>query len=168
MSEAAAWTDARIEELKRLWGEGFSASQIARALGGAITRNSVLAKIHRLKNAGDPLLERRTTSPTPRERIIRTNTPRPAVPKPRPAPDEPLPLAREDGAPVTLDNCRHDECRWPHGDGENFRICDHKIEEGFAHPYCAFHLMRSSAGKASEPYRGKWRGDFHPAKRAFG
>ena len=41
------WTEERIAELKRLWSEGFSASQIAERLGG-ITRNAVIGKAHRL------------------------------------------------------------------------------------------------------------------------
>jgi GcrA cell cycle regulator len=42
-----AWTDDRVEILKKLWGEGQSASQIAKELGG-VTRNAVIGKVHRL------------------------------------------------------------------------------------------------------------------------
>ena len=42
-----SWTDERVELLKRLWGEGQSASQIAKELGG-VTRNAVIGKVHRL------------------------------------------------------------------------------------------------------------------------
>lgn len=42
-----AWTDDRVETLKRMWGEGASASQIAKELGG-VTRNAVIGKVHRL------------------------------------------------------------------------------------------------------------------------
>lgn len=42
-----AWTDDRVEKLKAMWGEGQSASQIAKALGG-VTRNAVIGKVHRL------------------------------------------------------------------------------------------------------------------------
>ena len=42
-----AWTDERVETLKRMWGEGASASQIAKELGG-VTRNAVIGKVHRL------------------------------------------------------------------------------------------------------------------------
>ena len=37
-----SWTDERVEILKKLWGEGQSASQIAKELGG-VTRNAVIA-----------------------------------------------------------------------------------------------------------------------------
>src|SRR5262245_51840909 len=46
-----SWTDERVEQLKRLWSEGLSASQIAAELGG-ITRNAVIGKVHRLGLSG--------------------------------------------------------------------------------------------------------------------
>jgi len=42
-----SWTDERVEKLKELWGDGMSASQIAKILGG-VTRNAVIGKVHRL------------------------------------------------------------------------------------------------------------------------
>lgn len=42
-----AWTNERVEELKNLWSEGLSASQIAKRLGD-VTRNAVIGKVHRL------------------------------------------------------------------------------------------------------------------------
>ena len=47
----ANWSEDRVEQLKSLWTEGLSASQIARALGG-VTRNAVIGKVHRLGLAG--------------------------------------------------------------------------------------------------------------------
>ncbi|MEM7731365.1 MAG: GcrA family cell cycle regulator [Pseudomonadota bacterium] len=42
-----SWTEERVETLKKMWAEGQSASQIAKALGG-VTRNAVIGKVHRL------------------------------------------------------------------------------------------------------------------------
>ena len=42
-----SWSDERVEKLKKMWGEGQSASQIAKELGG-VTRNAVIGKVHRL------------------------------------------------------------------------------------------------------------------------
>ncbi|MBZ0129683.1 MAG: GcrA cell cycle regulator [Rhodobacteraceae bacterium] len=42
-----SWTDERVETLKTMWGDGKSASQIAKELGG-VTRNAVIGKVHRL------------------------------------------------------------------------------------------------------------------------
>jgi len=42
-----SWNEERVEKLKKMWGEGQSASQIAKELGG-VTRNAVIGKVHRL------------------------------------------------------------------------------------------------------------------------
>lgn len=47
-----SWTDERVDLLSRLWLDGKSASQIAAALGGGLTRNAVIGKVHRLGLAG--------------------------------------------------------------------------------------------------------------------
>lgn len=46
-----SWTDDRVEQLKKLWESGLSASQIAAELGN-ITRNAVIGKVHRLGLSG--------------------------------------------------------------------------------------------------------------------
>ncbi len=71
-----AWTDDRVELLKKMWGEGQSASQIAKELGG-VTRNAVIGKVHRLG------LSNRTT--TGAKADAKTATPKkPAKPKAAP------------------------------------------------------------------------------------
>lgn len=40
------WTDQQVDELRRLWDSGMSASQTAAAMN--ITRNAVIGKLHRL------------------------------------------------------------------------------------------------------------------------
>lgn len=47
-----SWTDERVEQLKKMWLEGLSASQIAAELGDGVTRNAVIGKVHRLKLSG--------------------------------------------------------------------------------------------------------------------
>ena len=42
-----SWTDERIDQLKKMWSEGATASQIADTLGG-VSRNAVIGKAHRL------------------------------------------------------------------------------------------------------------------------
>ncbi|WP_102961135.1 GcrA family cell cycle regulator [Mangrovicella endophytica] len=44
-----SWNDERVDLLRRLWTEGLSASQIADRLGGGVSRNAVIGKVHRLK-----------------------------------------------------------------------------------------------------------------------
>lgn len=57
-----AWTESRVELLRKLWAEGLSGRQIAEQLGGT-TRNAVIGKVHRL---GLP----RRAEPTRRMRSI--------------------------------------------------------------------------------------------------
>ncbi|MGZ2410996.1 GcrA cell cycle regulator [Sphingomonas sp. F9_3S_D5_B_2] len=42
-----SWTDERIDQLKKMWANGATASQIADELGG-VSRNAVIGKAHRL------------------------------------------------------------------------------------------------------------------------
>lgn len=51
MSGWNRWTEDRVEALKRLWADGYSASQIAAELGG-VTKNGVIGKVHRLGLSG--------------------------------------------------------------------------------------------------------------------
>ena len=53
-----SWTDERVDLLRKMWGEGQSASQIAKELGG-VTRNAVIGKVHRLG------LSNRAATPAP-------------------------------------------------------------------------------------------------------
>ncbi|MEC9197159.1 MAG: GcrA family cell cycle regulator [Pseudomonadota bacterium] len=87
-----SWTDERVELLKKMWGEGQSASQIAKELGG-VTRNAVIGKVHRLglsnrtaaanSSAASPQTEAKAAAPKPK-----------AEPKPKPAP-KPEPVKAE-------------------------------------------------------------------------
>ena len=79
-----SWTNERVELLKKMWGEGQSASQIAKELGG-VTRNAVIGKVHRLglsnRNSG-------TSKPAaePKEKPAAAPKPAAAAPKPKPQP----------------------------------------------------------------------------------
>ena len=42
------WIDERVEILRRMWADGFSASLIAAELGYGISRNAVIGKAMRL------------------------------------------------------------------------------------------------------------------------
>jgi GcrA cell cycle regulator len=42
------WSDADIRTVKTMWRNGATATEIAAALGGSVTRGAVLGKIHRL------------------------------------------------------------------------------------------------------------------------
>ena len=89
-----AWTDDRVELLKNMWGEGKSASQIAKELGG-VTRNAVIGKVHRLG-----LSNRATPAKTAKEKPAPKN---PAQPKTASRPYvKPSPAAEMAKKPVSL------------------------------------------------------------------
>src|SRR6056297_1234668 len=84
-----SWNDERVDLLKKMWGEGQSASQIARELGG-VTRNAVIGKVHRL---GLSNRNGAAEGPRPEEPV--------AIPEPVPEPEpvaavpEPEPVQAE-------------------------------------------------------------------------
>jgi len=69
------WTEQRIEILRKLWGQGQTASQIAALLGG-ISRNAVIGKAHRLGLTGRPSpIKREAGAPKRRSRASQPQAP---------------------------------------------------------------------------------------------
>ena len=139
------WSDDRVEQLKSLWTEGLSASQIARALGG-VTRNAVIGKVHRLGLAG-------RASPSRSERPRVAMSPKPAsmrshVPAAPVVEEDPLQL--EDGNFATVLTISDRMCRWPIGDpsATEFHFCGRAPKSGS--PYCEAH-----ARKAYQPQQAR-------------
>nr|WP_319247561.1 GcrA family cell cycle regulator [uncultured Celeribacter sp.] len=87
-----SWTDERVELLKKMWGEGQSASQIAKELGG-VTRNAVIGKVHRLglsNRAGSGAAAK--PAPAPKAKPAAAAAPKPkAEAKPKAAQPAPKP-----------------------------------------------------------------------------
>ena len=139
------WTDEKCEELKRLWAEGYSASDIAKQLGIGVTRSGVLGKVMRLQ------LEKRKSAefkpgpprpPRPSKAMLRR-----AVfisPVARPEPEPPAPSRQKPRMRrLQLMQLQDHHCRWPYGDpyGRPFYFCAADREPGV--PYCAFHMTRA-------------------------
>lgn len=152
-----AWTDERVDELKKLWTEGLSASQIAARLGG-VTRNAVIGKVHRLglsgrantshikiirpkrKNPGLAQKPARAGAPSFGSVAIKTHF------EPAYEPDLSVflqPRAEDLAVPpenrVTMATLTECSCRWPIGDpaSADFYFCGQKKVPGT--PYCEFH-----------------------------
>jgi GcrA cell cycle regulator len=148
-----AWTDERVELLKKLWGEGLSASQIAGRLG-SVTRNAVIGKVHRLGLSGRATTSRmKSHRPRPRmaaKRMAKSRFSQLGNPAFRAlyaeaevyqAPVEELVIpANERKYIQTLTEC---SCRWPIGDPQaaDFHFCGKKKVPGL--PYCEFHARRA-------------------------
>lgn len=147
-----AWTDERVELLKKLWSEGLSASQIAGRLGG-VTRNAVIGKVHRLGLSGRATSSR-SSVPRPRRNHVPRQNRAPSLTfgtrgnvalkptyeaefEPMPAPIEELVIPFNERASILT--LKESMCRWPIGDPseENFHFCGRK--KGGANPYCEHH-----------------------------
>ncbi|MEJ8563210.1 GcrA family cell cycle regulator [Yoonia sp. GPGPB17] len=100
-----SWTDERVETLKKMWGEGQSASQIAKELGG-VTRNAVIGKVHRLGLSNRAGSGGSAAKPAPKEKAAAPAKPvvKPA-PKPKAAPASTPPKEEpeldENGIPIS-------------------------------------------------------------------
>jgi GcrA cell cycle regulator len=143
------WTEERVEQLKKLWSDGFSASQIAAEIG-SVTRNAVIGKIHRLGLSGrgktKAALPARGRKPARAPMgVAQPSAPTPAVVAPAPLSIEPTPLANFDDVVVPIAQCvtimelRESMCRWPMGDPTKpeFRFCGARSVTGL--PYCTHH-----------------------------
>ncbi len=86
-----SWTDDRVETLKKMWGEGQSASQIAKELGG-VTRNAVIGKVHRLG------LSNRATTASPAKADVKAKPTPKTEPKIKAKPVEEKPELRTEPA----------------------------------------------------------------------
>lgn len=137
------WTEERVDQLKSLWTDGLSASQIARVLGEGITRNAVIGKVHRLGLAG-----RATAARVDRLRLPSTPRLAPRLREPEPPVLEEEPLKLEDGSLVGVLAISDRMCRWPIGDpgAEEFHFCGRSPKSGS--PYCEAH-----ARKAYQPHQ---------------
>lgn len=149
-----SWTDERVEQLRKLWMDGLSASQIAGQLGSGVTRNAVIGKVHRLGLSG------RVKTPStakPRSRSTQPRQPRTprrsggggvhgnnalayqsrpyAQPAMRPLEEIVVPMSN----PITIMELKETTCRFPLGDPStpDFRYCGGKSDAGI--PYCPFH-----------------------------
>lgn len=154
------WTDERVELLRKLWSEGLSASQIAAQLG-AVTRNAVIGKVHRLK-----LSSRGRAAPAPTRQkkapqagTIKTATRTVSMGRPvtasigatalqaqfdaepvvryhvRPVENVVVPISRR----LQLVQLSERTCKWPNGDplSEDFSFCGNDSAD--TGPYCGYH-----------------------------
>lgn len=144
------WTEDRVEQLKKLWESGLSASQIAAELGN-ITRNAVIGKVHRLGLSGRA---KSPSSAAPRQRKARPAPQMMRISRPMSRGNtalahafdveaEPDPVAFDNVVPMSqrlsLLELTEATCHWPVGDpgSAEFFFCGGKSLTGL--PYCAHH-----------------------------
>ena len=134
-----SWTEERVAVLRKLWGEGKTAAEIAKELGG-VTRNAVIGKAHRLKlsNRLSPIQQNPKKVAKPKTAAPAANEEKPAAPKkrtPKPA-NMDIPFT---GKGVKLADIKEKMCRWPIGDPQedDFKFCGCTKAPGL--PYCEDH-----------------------------
>jgi len=153
-----AWTEEKTEQLKKLWAEGHTASQIARMLGEDISRNAVIGKAHRLNLAG------RTQSRMISSPRINNNQYQPKkgaiqrkIRRPRGLRAIVIEKDFEPENPTTLENLTDKTCRWPigHPDEKDFYFCGRSpMDERI---YCKLHVLHAyqpRGQKGEEPQKG--------------
>ena len=140
------WTEERIAQLRSLWEQGLSASQIGLRI--AKTRSAVLGKVHRLALPTRPpptKPHQATKAPAaaprqvpPRQAPKRQRPPRTTTPIPD---AQALPAASEPPRQVAGDGCA-----WPIGEPRRpgFRFCGAERQPGRS--YCAGHVRIAYIG----------------------
>jgi GcrA cell cycle regulator len=135
-----SWTDERVALLKRLWGEGKTAAEIASELGG-ITRNAVIGKAHRLKlsNRVSPIQQnKKPTAPVAKPVVMVEKKIRQTLEQ------------DNNRTGISMLELGNQMCRWPFGDPreEKFSFCGDGCVPGL--PYCDRHAKTAyqAAGRA--------------------
>lgn len=134
------WTKAREDELRDLYSQGLSSSQIARAMGG-LSRNAVIGKVHRmgLNPKGGGRKDRVSipvTMPSPElKSVVATKQTAPApIPKS-------LPI--DSAEPIGIMELDETTCKWPIDDEEapTVRYCGRPTNG--KPPYCEGHSKKA-------------------------
>ena len=155
-----SWTEEKVEKLKKLWGNGNTASQIAEIIGG-ISRNAVIGKAHRL-NLSAKIKTRVATSNKNFESSMEENNNRSK--KVRKSKFKSLLIEKdfEPENPKQLEELDENSCKWPigHPDENNFYFCGRSSLKDFS--YCKLHLLYAyqPKGKKEENVEKEDVGEF--------
>ena len=145
------WSPGRTARAAQMAKEGYSASQIAADLGGGITRNAVIGKMHRIRApfAAKPNNGNGVRKPHGNRK------------RERPRPREPKPEAAQSPTHVSLDEptrkrtwvrfakLEAGQCKWPVlGEPGPAMFCCGRRRIADTCPYCAGHLRLGTRGGA--------------------
>ena len=134
-----SWTEEKVESLKKLWGSGKTASQIAEIIGG-ISRNAVIGKAHRL-NLSAKIKTRTATSSKNFDTSKEENNFKSK--RGRKSKFQSLIIEKdfEPENPKQLEELDENTCKWPigHPDEKNFYFCGRSSLKDFS--YCKLHLL---------------------------
>ena len=151
-----AWNDERVEQLKKLWSEGLSASQIASKMGG-VTRNAVIGKVHRLGLSGRAAPAKPQRGRSSFENAIDEIEPIRHEPVRKPILSEPefsAPVILDTGDMTTVATLKNNMCKWPIGDPsrDDFHFCGQPSTQA-GKSYCAYHAHLAFQPAQRKPER---------------
>ena len=130
------WTPDKIEKLKKLWGSGISASQIATRLEG-MSRNAVIGKAHRLNLSAKIT---RTKKNSANHSVQKNNG---QIKSFKRAKFKSMVIEKdfEPENPKQLEDLTGRSCKWPigHPNESNFYFCGRTSLKDFS--YCKLHLL---------------------------
>ena len=134
-----SWNEEKVAKLKKLWGKGNTASQIAEIIGG-ISRNAVIGKAHRLNLSAKIKTRAATSNQNFESSIVNKDT---GSKRGRKNKFKSLIIEKdfEPENPKQLEELDESSCKWPigHPDEENFYFCGRSSLKDFS--YCKLHLL---------------------------
>ena len=146
-----SWNEEKVEKLKKLWGKGNTASQIAQIIGG-VSRNAVIGKAHRL-SLSSKIKTRNASSSQSFDNNSEENSSKQK--KERKSKFQSLIIEKnfEPENPKKLEELDEESCKWPigHPEEEKFYFCGRSSLKDFS--YCKLHLLYAyqPKGKKEEP-----------------
>ena len=150
-----SWNEEKVEKLKKLWGNGSTASQIAEIIGG-ISRNAVIGKAHRL-NLSSKIKARNAPSSQNFDNSLEENSSKQR--RDRKSKFQSLIIEKdfEPENPKKLEELDESSCKWPvgHPEEESFYFCGRSSLKDFS--YCKLHLLYAyqPKGRKEEPVADK-------------
>ena len=143
-----SWTEEKVSKLKKLWGKGNTASQIAEIIGG-ISRNAVIGKAHRLNLSAKIKTRTATSNESFENSVIDKNI---KSKKGRRSKFKSLIIEKdfEPENPKTLEELEDGICRYPigHPNLKDFYFCGRTSVKDFS--YCRLHLLYSYVPKGKK------------------
>ena len=146
-----SWNDEKVDKLKKLWGNGNTASQIAEIIGG-ISRNAVIGKANRLNLSSKIKLRSASSNQNSQDSFEDSNS---KQKRGRKSKFKSLIIEQdfEPESPKKLEELDEGSCKWPvgHPEESSFYFCGRSSLKDFS--YCKLHLLYAyqPKGKKEDP-----------------
>ena len=146
-----SWNEEKINKLKKLWGNGSTASQIAEIIGG-ISRNAVIGKANRLSLSSNIKTKNKLLNKSFDSNSEKSDNKQRQGKQNR---FKSLLIEKdfEPENPKKLEELDESSCKWPvgHPEEKSFYFCGRSSLKDFS--YCKLHLLYAyqPKGKREEP-----------------